>query len=838
MTKKTTSKSIIDTINDIVNTGRERGLGHLYTEDYDYNGRTVKINGKDLINFASCSYLGLDIDTRIKEAAIDAIRRYGVQFSSSRSYVACTLYTEWEKLIGQMFNAPIILSTSVSLGHHAVIPIVVEEGDAIIMDQQVHASVQDAALKMQSKGVFVTVVRHNRLDELEEKIFALCSKYNKIWYMVDGVYSMYGDYAPVKELIGLLNNHKQLHLYADDAHGMSIAGSNGTGVILSQVALHEKMILATSLNKAFAAGGGAFVFPTKELCQKVRNCGGAMIFSGPHQIPVIGAGIASAKIHLSPEIYQLQSVFKKKINYCHELLKKHQMPVVSNPDSPISFIGLGLTRVGYNMVRRMIDEGFFVNLGIFPAVPETCTGMRFTITNHHTLEDIEKLTSKIAFHFPRSLKQEGRTIEDIYRAFRKVHNFKKEPGSAAPSLEKFSNYQIQHETSILKIKEDTWNNLMSVNSYDWNMLLFLEEIFKDNSEPENNWDFHYYIIRDKDDNPVLATFFTLTLTKEDMLCPASISQKIESERLVDPYYLTSLSFMMGSLLTEGKHLYIDRSRPDWKDILMLLLDRAWKEQDRLKANSLSLRDFDPGDHELQEFFSDQGFIKINLPDTHCFDISRFATLEDYLKGIGADKRYYIKRKILDNLANFQIKIVNSAAETEIEYYYQLYKNVTAKSFEFNTFHLPDKLFKNLFKNPQWEILELRLNSVEKPVGIALCYKTKTNYNFLLSGIDYNYLGQNIYPQILWQIVRRAKQLNLKSVNLGLTASQNKRKIGASCINQVSFVQIQDKFGMSIIDSIANTGSIPNSGPKSQKKLTETRQSFLKRFKAQNKPDIG
>jgi 7-keto-8-aminopelargonate synthetase-like enzyme/predicted N-acyltransferase len=809
MIKKTTSKSIIDTINDIVNTGREKGLGHLYTEDETYNGRTIKINGKDLINFASCSYLGLDIDPRIKEAAIDAIRRYGVQFSCSRSFIACTLYTEWEKLIGQMFNAPIVLSTSVSLGHHAVIPIVVEEGDVIIMDQQVHASVQDAALKMQSKGVLITVVRHNRLDELEEKFFALCSKHGKIWYMIDGVYSMYGDYAPMKDLIRLANKHKQLHIYADDAHGMSIAGINGTGVILSQVELHEKMILATSLNKAFAAGGGAFIFPNKELCQKVRNCGGAMMFSGPHQIPVIGAGIASAKIHLSPEIYQLQSVLKEKVNYCHNLLKKHRLPLISNPNSPISFIGLGLTRVGSNMVKRMIEDGFFVNLGIFPAVPETCTGMRFTITNHHTLEDIEKLTSKIAYHLPQSLKDEDRTIEDIHRAFRKVYNFEKEITTSPAYSKSVSPYKIQHETSILKIKEDTWNSLLGVSSFDWNMLLFLEEIFKNNSEPENNWDFHYYIILDKDDKPVLATFFTLALTKEDMLSPITISQKIESERIVNPYYLSSLSFVMGSLLTDGQHLYIDRSRPDWKNIMMLLLDRLWKEQERLNANSLSLRDFDAQDHELNRFFSDQGFVKINLPDRHCLKIPGFANTESYLKTIKADKRYYVKRKILKNSPHFRIKIVNAALNEESAYYYQLYKNVTAKSFELNTFHLPEKLFKNLFKNPQWEIIELKLNSVEKPVGIALCYKTTTNYNFVLSGMDYKYLEQGIYPQILWQILLRAKQLNLTNINLGLTASQNKRKLGARSIPQVGFVQMQDKFGMSVINSIANSGFIPN-----------------------------
>jgi 7-keto-8-aminopelargonate synthetase-like enzyme len=341
MTKKTTS-NIFNIVNDIANLARQRGIAHLYTEDETYNGRTIKIKGQDLINFGSCSYLGLEIDERLKEAAIEAIRKYGIQFSSSRSYVACTLYTEWENLITKLFNAPVILPPTTTLGHHAVIPVVVEDGDVIILDQQVHASVQDAALKMQLKGVKVIVVRHNHLDELEAKIVEFAPHCNKIWYMADGIYSMYGDYAPIEELVKLLNLYKQFHIYMDDSHGMSIMGKNGAGYVMSKVGIQEKMIIACSFAKAFGGGGAAIIFPNADLARKVKNCGGPMIFSGPHQIPVIAAGIASAKIHLSDEIYQFQSTLKEKLNYCHMLLRKYNLPVVSNPDTPIFFIGLGL----------------------------------------------------------------------------------------------------------------------------------------------------------------------------------------------------------------------------------------------------------------------------------------------------------------------------------------------------------------------------------------------------------------------------------------------------------------------------------------------------------------
>lgn len=832
MSKKTTSANIINTVNDIATICKEKGIAHLFTEDELYNGRTITVKGKELINFGSCSYLGLDVDERLKEAAIQAIRQYGVQFSSSRSYVACTLYSEWEKLLRAIFNAPLVLTTSVSLGHHAVIPVVVDSNDAIIMDQQVHASVQDAVLKMRSKGVGVSVIRHNRLDELESKIVELIAKHDKVWYMLDGVYSMYGDYAPMKELVQLLEKYKQLHLYIDDAHGMSIEGLHGSGVVLSQVSLHKKMVLATSLNKAFAAGGGAFIFADEALCQKVRFCGGALIFSGPHQIPVIGAGIASAKIHLSDEIYQLQKSLKEKLHHCHQLLEYYHLPLLSNMDSPISFIGLGLNRVGFNMVKRLMDDGLYVNIGIFPAVPETSTGLRFTLTNHHTFSDIERLAERIAFHFPKALHDEGRTIMDVQRAFRKVAQFKN-VDVPSPAEEKSSlpaKYTLQHETSIHKIEPEIWNNLLGLNgTYDWEGLCLLEKSFKNNKEVENNWDFHYYIIRDAFNKPVLATFCTVVLVKDDMLSPASVSHKIEMQRIVNPYYLCSRTLMMGSMITEGKHLYIDRTIPDWKNVMMLFLDAVWKEQETQKANVLNLRDFDAGDTEMNEFLLNQGFLKINFPDNHIIN-NLYNTREEYLKGLKRKYRYEFKERIFEKEQYYEVKVVENASDTDINHFYQLYKNVARKRLELNTFHLPKKFFRQMADHAQWEIITLKSKVDNRLAGVVFSYKTATMYNAVILGMDYSYADQDIYSQILWQLVLRAQQLGLPSLGLGFSSSVNKRKLGAEVFPQVAFIQIQDNYNMSIINSISNTENLPDENQIAQKKLAIKRKEALKKEK--------
>ncbi len=448
MIKKTKVANPIETINDFISLGRNKNVLHLTTQDTEYNGRHVTIQGQQFVHFGNCSYLGLELDNRLKESAKNYIDKYGVQFSSSRGYLSSTPYLEYEELLQNIFKAPVVTYTSTSLGHHAVIPVIVEPGDAIIMDQQVHASVQDPCRKVMLNGVHVEPIRHNRIDLLEDRIKKIYNTYDKIWYMIDGVYSMYGDFAPVSELIQLMNKYPKLWIYADDAHGMSIAGKNGAGVVYGKGPLHPKLILATSLNKAFASGGGVFVFPTEEMAEKVKNCSGAYIFSGGHQMAVIGTGIAAAKIHLSNEIYQLQDELKQKLLYCHNLMEELNLPILSVPESPINYVGVGLVNTTIEMVKRLHKDGLYLNLGMFPAVPDQSAGLRFTITLHHKKEDIDRLVERIAYHYPRTFQELGRSQQDIIRGFRKVREFDKIIEGVPKEIIKSDAFDIQHETTI------------------------------------------------------------------------------------------------------------------------------------------------------------------------------------------------------------------------------------------------------------------------------------------------------------------------------------------------------------------------------------------------------
>jgi 7-keto-8-aminopelargonate synthetase-like enzyme len=805
MFKRKKYTDVIDTINEGLTVAKNRGILHLFTEDEQFNGRDITVKGNSLINFGSCSYLGLEIDQRMKDASIEAVTKYGTQYSSCRTYVSCTPYAELEELVGRMFKKPFLLSTSTTLGHLAVMPIVIDDEDAVILDQYAHISMQDVVQKMQQRGVDVSIARHNKLEEVEKKVLELRDKHQKIWYVIDSVYGMFGDFAPLKEIVALLDKYKQLHLYIDDAHGMSWAGENGSGYTLSQIEFHPKMILATSLAKGFGSCGGVFVFPNEELLWRVRTWGGPLTYSGPQQPAVIGASIASAKIHLSDEIYDRQQTLVDNIHYCNQLLQQYQLPSIATSDSPIFFIGLGLTKVGYNMVNRLLEDCLYVNLGIFPGVPETCTGIRFTLTTHHSKDDIKKLVERIAFHLPKALMEEDRSMQDVYRNFRKFESFENQLPATA-NKENPTYLKIQQETTIEAIPEYLWNTLFGERgSFDWQALHTMEKVFKHNPLPENNWSFHYYVVRDQYNKVVLATFFTTTLLKDDMLSDAGISSEIETRRLDDPYYLTSRVMMMGSLLTSGQHLYVDKSKATWKQSLMLLLDTVWQEQDQQKATSIYFRDFLFEDADIQHFLNDQGFIKVEIPDVHVYDQIGGATREEFLNLLPHKVRYYIKTNALKYESLYEVNIAKNATQEQINQWYKLYLNVKATNLGLNDFTLPNKLFQEIANEPNWEVIELYTkpsddnNYTRKLIGVFFSYRTSTTYNPNIIGMDYTYLeSHNLYKQIIFQVLLRSWQLGVKQINFGVTASQTKKKFGAKAIPQVAYIQTQDDFNRSVL----------------------------------------
>jgi hypothetical protein len=142
-----------------------------------------------------------------------------------------------------------------------------------------------------------------------------------------------------------------------------------------------------------------------------------MIFSGPLPPAVLGAAIASAKIHRSGDLHELQAQLQRRMRQANDLIQRFGLPLVAKDDVPIRFIALGLPKVAYNMGEKLSKEGFYFNVTTYPGVAMRKSGLRVTITCHQRLEDIEAMVEAVAYHLPRALEEEGSTIEEVRRDF-------------------------------------------------------------------------------------------------------------------------------------------------------------------------------------------------------------------------------------------------------------------------------------------------------------------------------------------------------------------------------------------------------------------------------------
>jgi 7-keto-8-aminopelargonate synthetase-like enzyme len=798
----------IDTVYECCDTGVRKGVFQIIVQDYEIQDKMLTIDGKKAVNYGSCSYLGLELDERIKQGAIEATRRYGTQYSSSRAYSACALYEEAEDLMSKIFdNNPAVLAATTTLTHVGVMPVLLQDSDLIILDQKVHGSIQMASQLLKARGARVEMIRHNQMDVLEDMIKQNLNKYDQIWYMADGIYSMFGDVAPMEDIIVLLNKYENFYFYVDDAHGMSWTGKFGRGFIMGDGPLHPKIFLTTSLAKGFGVGGGVFVTSDEAMKRKILTCGTSYTFSGPIQPPMLGAIVESAKIHLSAELPIMQQELKRKIDLAYQIGKQLDLPEVYPSSSPIFYYALGQPRVGYSMINKLLDDGFYTNIGIFPTVPVNCTGLRIPITLNLSDEDILNVLESFSYHFPKILTEENANIDQISRSFK--HDFagtKKRYFEEVRQPEKKPQlFNIQHETSINKLDKNLWNSLLGNNgSFDWDGCKFIEDSFSGNIEEENNWDMHYVIIRDLNEKPILATFFSVLIAKDDMVSPEAVSQYIEEKRKTDKTYLTSKVVSMGSLITEGNHLFLDRTNLYWKTAILELIKIMNEVKNKTGASALQLRDFDTNDEEIKDFLINEGFIRVDLPDSHMVVNPGWKDEEEFIEGLSKRSRQHVRRYMQRTQDAFDISFDKKQILENFDEYYGLYLNVKRSSFKINTFDLPIKMFKNAILSDNWEIMSMRIKGDNQLCSFILSYKSAfQNYSPIVIGLDYLKNEEySCYRQGLFQIAKRATEKHFNNIYLGMDASIEKQKIGAIVSNKSIFLQLDDNYSLETISILS------------------------------------
>jgi 7-keto-8-aminopelargonate synthetase-like enzyme len=378
---------------------RDAKLSRLLVEARARDGEEIVVDGAKLINFGSCSYLGLGADRRLIEAAKEAVEAFGTSYSSSIAYTAVGLYAEVRARLERMVGARVVLAPTTTLAHLSALPVLIRPGDLALVDAFAHSSVQLATQVLVSSGVEVELVPHSDIPSLELKLGEAFGRgVSRVWYIADGIYSMGGDQAPFGRLRALLDRFPDLWIYYDDAHGFSWAGRHGRGVAVESGGWHPRLVMAAGLSKSFGTLGGIVAMQDDDLAERVELCGAPLSFGGPIPPAMLGASVASADIHLSDEHDRLRAGIDARVALVRALAGDLEIPLVSRDRSPIAFVEIGGMETMMGIVARMKEAGYYVNGAMWPVVPQGHAGVRFTVTNGLGLDQIAAMMEELARH--------------------------------------------------------------------------------------------------------------------------------------------------------------------------------------------------------------------------------------------------------------------------------------------------------------------------------------------------------------------------------------------------------------------------------------------------------
>lgn len=777
------------TINDFMVHAKESNAIHHYAQDNQFDKGFITIQGVKCLHFATTGYLGLEQDVRLKQAAAAAVFKYGTQFPLSKTYISHPLYTDLEHRLYQMYQQEGFICKNSTLAHLGVIPQAVSNDDVVILDHQVHWSVHNACQLLKNRGIPIHMIRHNDCDHLESLLLKYQSTANKIWYFADGIYSMYGDHAPMDTLQLLFNKYEKLHLYFDDVHGMSWIGQKGTGFVFHYFkCIPKRMIMVTTLSKTFGASGAYVICGDRKLHQQIKNYGGPLTFSAQLEPTAVAAAVASADIHLSEEIYTLQKELRMKVECMNQWIQSSELPLISKNDTPVFFVGTATPQTAYWLVDKLVKEGYFINPGIYPAVPMKNAGLRITISNHNQMEHIQSLVEVLSFYFPKALEA---THNDLY-TINKV--FKLDQTSHSTTSCEPKKYTCKIYKSLQDINPKLWNDHLAIDhAFDYDGMLWIEEMLSNREVHDPLFSkFKYYLIYDTFNTCVGIIPIVEGQWKLDMLSSEKVSKKIEKKREDDAMFLTEWVWSTASIFSEGKHVYIKDDDPHlWNYALEIIGNDFYNS----KATKLIIRDCMP-DVNHEKLFSNKGFVSIDMPDSAEIRIQESFVSKGVDSVESKKKRRTIKTEILAFTNDFYYECTSKATPDELSSMYEQYLNVHRNNLSINTFPYDLKTIEKMNDSEQWKFIKVFETKTNQWVSTMFCFYNKHNQSFnpILIGIESNLENRLVvYRQSLFCTLKEAVINNAQIAYLGVSASFEKKKLGATILKKKAYIHSKDNY---------------------------------------------
>ncbi|WP_337261390.1 MULTISPECIES: aminotransferase class I/II-fold pyridoxal phosphate-dependent enzyme [unclassified Serratia (in: enterobacteria)] len=416
--KSTNARSFRDLlalINEISSSDGKKNLGigitdlqrHLiqeipqfYNEVSAQSGRKLQIKDKIVYDFASANYLGLDLDERIFTQISEDLKKWGTHPSWSRAIASPSLYTKLEKTLCEIVNVPeVLVFPTVTLIHMGILPLLATPDTLFIMDERAHKSIQEGVDLAYAKGASKKFFEHNNIENLRVKLEE-SKRFKSVYICVDGVYSMTGIDAKLREIIALIKNYANTTLYIDDAHGFGLWGSSpseenpygtGGGGLLRKYEVDvcaDKVIYVAGLSKAFSSLGAFITCRNKDELEFFSTAP-TFINSGPCPTASLSSAQTGLEISQSEEgdllrkhIYKLTERF---INGVREV----GLVVHSEDYYPLISVEIGTIAAVTEAAKILWTEGILITPAVYPNAPIKRSMLRFTITAANTFDEID-----------------------------------------------------------------------------------------------------------------------------------------------------------------------------------------------------------------------------------------------------------------------------------------------------------------------------------------------------------------------------------------------------------------------------------------------------------------
>ncbi len=351
-------------------------------------GAAVIINGKKLIMLGSNSYLGLTSHPRVKEAAKRAIDKYGTGCAGSRFLNGTLdLHIQLEEELADFLKKEAVLLYSTGFQTNlGIISTLVGKDDYVIIDKSDHASIVEGCRL--SYGI-IKRFRHNDMQHLKKILSSLDDEHCKL-IIVDGVYSMEGDIAPLPDLVKLASDYGA-RLMVDDAHGIGVLGDTGAGTAEHFGLIDEVDIIMGTFSKSFASLGG-FVASERPVIEYLKHKSRPLIFSASISPPNTAAALEALRIiREEPELRERLWANTKRLQ---EGLRSLGFDI-GNTQTPVIPVYIGDDLKTFQICKRLHDEGVFVNPVVPPGVPPGKSLLRLSVMATHTFEHIDFALNKL-----------------------------------------------------------------------------------------------------------------------------------------------------------------------------------------------------------------------------------------------------------------------------------------------------------------------------------------------------------------------------------------------------------------------------------------------------------